>query len=108
MNAKSNYLMKNDFLCFLKIPNQKFHGIFRQDFTLFIVLTILNFFAGYIKSLITHESFIDQSDLDKFNLSKIFPYLFLIPLIEELIFRGFLQYKSRLVLILSFISIIFF
>lgn len=100
--------MKNDFLCFLKNPNQKFHGIFRQDFTLFIVLTILNFFAGYIKSLITHESFIDQSDLDKFNLSKIFPYLFLIPLIEELIFRGFLQYKSRLVLILSFISIIFF
>ena len=79
-----------------------------KDFSLFILLTILNFFAGYAKSLITNESFIDQSDLDKFNLSKIFPYLFLIPLIEELVFRGFLQYKSRLVLILSFISIIFF
>lgn len=107
MNTKCNNLIKNDFLYFLKNPNKKFRGIFRQDFTLFIVLTILNFFAGYVKSLITHEPFIDQSDLDKFNLSKFFPYLFLVPLIEELVFRGFLQYKSRLVLILSFISIIF-
>lgn len=104
----SNNLMKNDFLCFLKNPNKKFNGAFRQDFTLFLFLTILSFFAGYLKSLITHESFIDAGDLNKFNFSKIFPLIFLIPIIEELAFRGFLQYKSRLVFILSFISILFF
>jgi membrane protease YdiL (CAAX protease family) len=103
----SNNLVGNDFSCFLKNPNQKFNGVFRQDFTLFVLFTILSFFAGYVKSLITHESFIDESDLSKFNFSKIFPFIFLIPLIEELVFRGFLQYRSRLVFTLSFISIIF-
>ena len=104
----SIYPMKNDFLLFLKNPNQKFTGFFRKDFTLFLLLTIFSFFAGYLKSLITHESFIDDSDLNEFNSSKIFPIIFLVPLIEELVFRGFLQYKSRLIFIMSFVSMIFF
>ena len=104
----SAYPMKNDFLSFLKNPHQKFTGFFRKDFTLFLLLTILSFFAGYLKSLITQESFIDESDLNEFNSSKIFPIIFLIPLIEELVFRGFLQYKSRLIFIMSFVSMIFF
>ncbi|CAM4019865.1 CPBP family glutamic-type intramembrane protease [Flavobacterium weaverense] len=104
----STYPMKNDFLYFLKNPHQKFTGFFRKDFTLFLLLTILSFFAGYLKSLITQESFIDESDLNEFNSSKIFPIIFLIPLIEELVFRGFLQYKSRLIFIMSFVSMIFF
>lgn len=107
MNTLPNIFKKSDFLCFLKNPNQKFNGVLKLDISLFILTLILSFFAAYLKSLITNESFIDDSDIDKFNYSKIFPFIFLIPLIEELVFRGFLQFKSRLVFISSLISILF-
>lgn len=107
MNTFLNSLRKSDFLHFIKNPNQKFNGVLKLDISLFVLTLILSFFAAYVKSLITSESFIDDSDIDKFNYSKIFPFIFLIPLIEELVFRGFLQFKSQLVFILSLISTLF-
>ena len=107
-NTMSYNLIKVDFLNFFKNPNQKFMGPFKRDFLIFLILTLLNFFCVFVKSLFTHDPFIDEGDLAKFNSAKLFSFVLLIPLIEELVFRGFLQYKSRLIFMLSAIAVLFF
>jgi membrane protease YdiL (CAAX protease family) len=101
-------VIKNDFLNFLKNPKENFTDKFKKDFTIFIFLIILSFFVSFLKSLITNEGFIDEGDLNKYNFLKIFPFIFLIPLIEELAFRGFLKFKNRTMFFFSIISILIF
>lgn len=104
MNKILNNLISKDFICFIKKPNQVFHSNFKQDFLIFVILTFLNFFGLFVKGIVTKEPFIEPSDLPNFTFSKIFPIIFLIPLIEEFAFRGFLQFKSKLIFIISLIS----
>lgn len=101
-----NNLLSKDFICFIKNSNEVFHSNFKQDFLIFVILTFLNFFGLFVKGIVTKEPFIEPSDLPNFTFSKIFPIIFLIPLIEEFAFRGFLQFKSKLIFIISLISYI--
>ena len=104
MKKKIKNLLSKDFICFIKNPNQVFHSNFKQDFIIFVILTFLNFFGLFVKGIVTKEPFIESSDLPNFTFSKIFPVIFLIPLIEEFAFRGFLQFRSKLIFISSLIS----
>lgn len=106
MTKFSEFVTKNDFLKFINNPYKNSTRNFKKDFTTFIFLTILNFSLLFIKSLHTDEPFIENSDLKLYNLEKIFPYLILIPLIEEFSFRGFLRFKNKRIFIISVIAII--
>ena len=99
-------ITKNDFLKFINNPYKRSSANFRKDFIIFIFLTVLNFLVLFIKSFYTNEPFIDESDLTLYNIEKIFPYLILIPLIEEFSFRGFLRFKNKKIFIISVIGVI--
>jgi membrane protease YdiL (CAAX protease family) len=106
MTKFSEFVTKNDFLTFITNPYKNSIRNFKKDFTIFIFLTILNFLTLFIKSLYTDEPFIEDSDLKLYNLKKIFPYLILIPLIEEFSYRGFLRFKNKKIFIISVIAVI--
>jgi membrane protease YdiL (CAAX protease family) len=106
MTKISEFVTKNDFLKFINNPYKNSIRNFKKDFTIFIFLTILNFLILFFKSLYTDEPFIEDSDLKLYNLEKIFPYLILIPLIEEFSYRGFLRFKNKKIFIISVIAII--
>jgi membrane protease YdiL (CAAX protease family) len=79
-------------LTFITNPYKNSIRNFKKDFTHFLYnIKLLTF----IKSLYTDEPFIEDSDLKLYNLKKIFPYLILIPLIEEFSYRGFLRFKNK-------------
>ena len=99
-------ITKNDFLKFINNPCKKSNRNFRKDFIIFIFLTVLNFLVLFLKSFYTNEPFIEESDLTLFNIEKIFPYLILIPLIEEFSFRGFLRFKNIKIFIFSVLAVI--
>ena len=99
-------ITKNDFLKFINNPYKRSSANFRKDFIIFIFLTVLNFLVLFIKSFYTNEPFIEESDLTLYNIEKIFPYLILIPLIEEFSFRGFLRFKNKKIFIISVIGVI--
>jgi len=106
MTNPFEYITKNDFLKFINNPYKKSNRNFRKDFIIFIFLTILNFLVLFIKSFFTNEPFIEESDLKLYNIEKIFPYLILIPLIEEFGCRGFLRFKNKKIFIISVIAVI--
>ncbi|MGO4818826.1 CPBP family glutamic-type intramembrane protease [Flavobacterium sp. W22_SRS_FP1] len=106
MTKFSEIVTKNAFLKFINNPYQKSNRNFKKDFTIFIFLTILNFLVLFIASLYTSEPFIEESDLKLYNIEKIFPYLILIPLIEEFSYRGFLRFKNKKIFIISVIAVI--
>lgn len=97
---------KFDFFRFLKYPKQEFNGTLKKDFNIFILIFILNILVLLTKYLITKEPIVEEDDLKFLTLSKLFSIVLLIPFVEELFFRGFLNFKKRYVLILSFISYI--
>jgi hypothetical protein len=69
-------------LTFITNPSKIVLEILKKilQFSFFHNIKLLTLF---IKSLYTDEPFIEDSDLKLYNLKKIFPYLILIPLIEE-------------------------
>jgi hypothetical protein len=69
-------------LTFITNPSKIVLEILKKilQFSFFYNIKLLTLF---IKSLYTDEPFIEDSDLKLYNLKKIFPYLILIPLIEE-------------------------
>lgn len=99
-------ITKYDFVKFLKHPKHIFKGSFKIDFYIFALLFILKIFILIIKQAVTREPFIDDETLTYLNFSKLFSISLLIPLIEEFFFRGFINFKKRYIVIISFISFI--
>lgn len=99
-------ISKLDFFRFLKTPNKHFKGDFLKDFYVFLAIFSLNIAVLTIKHLVTNRPLIEDKDLEDLVLSQVFSIVLLIPFIEELFFRGFIKFKQKYILVLSFLSYI--
>ena len=97
-----------DFFNFLRSPNNNFKGSFIKDFYIFVGLFLLSILIFFIKNLAANEAPVEEKDYQMLTFSKFYSYVLLIPLIEELCFRGFIKFRKKYILILSFIAYIFF
>ncbi|MBO4233099.1 CPBP family intramembrane metalloprotease [Riemerella anatipestifer] len=104
-NIKS--LKESDFVLFLQNPKQKFYNKFSSDIIIFIILTAFNFLLHIPKTIFTDKPFFDPEDLEYLNAEVFISYIFIVPLIEEFAFRGFLRFKSKFMFFLSLLALIF-
>jgi membrane protease YdiL (CAAX protease family) len=75
---------------------------------IFLALFVLSFGGTILKSLITKEPLVDESDLEYLQPWKIFTIILLTPFIEEFFFRGFFNFeKGKNYFVLSAIVILF-
>lgn len=95
-----------DFFNFLRSPNNNFKGSFIKDFYIFVGLFLLSILIFFIKNLAANEAPVEEKDYQMLTFSKFYSYVLLIPLIEELCFRGFIKFRKKYILILSLISYI--
>ncbi|MDY3350982.1 CPBP family intramembrane metalloprotease [Riemerella anatipestifer] len=104
-NIKS--LKASDFVLFLQNPRQKFYNKFSSDIIIFIILTAFNFLLLIPKTIFTDGPFFDPEDLESLSANVFISHIFIVPLIEEFTFRGFLRHKSKLMFFLSLLALIF-
>lgn len=81
---------------------------FEEELYLYIFLIFINIFCAIIKQNITKEPFIDASDLDVLNVGSFVMFVFIIPLFEEFLFRGYLCFLTNKVylLVVSFVFLL--
>ncbi|MGB3464030.1 MAG: CPBP family glutamic-type intramembrane protease [Cyclobacteriaceae bacterium] len=69
---------------------------FRELVLLFTVLLVLRYAIVLVKALLMEEDLLEFSEAEeRLELSAVFSYILLIPLIEELLFRGFLDLRRK-------------
>lgn len=77
------------------------------DLCVFIGLTVLMFIAIVAKACITNEAIVDESDLESLTVSTFISAVFVIPFIEEFVFRGYLCLEKRIYIVLFAIAAVF-
>ena len=96
-----------DFLLFLKDPHAAGATIYRWGtLGLFAVLLLLNYLCVLSKGWITPEPMIDASNLVALTPEKLLWYILLIPLVEELGFRGFLLFHKKKYVVIAALIIL--
>ncbi|MGY5677741.1 hypothetical protein [Riemerella anatipestifer] len=104
-NIKS--LKESDFVLFLQNPRQKFYNKFSSDIIIFIILTAFKFLLLIPKTIFTDGPFFDPEDLESLSANVFISHIFIVPLIEEFAFRGFLRFKSKFMFFLSLLTLMF-
>ena len=84
-----------------------FSGSFGFDVCLFLGLTLLNITAVVIKSFVTNEAIIDDSDLKHLALSRLITAIIVVPFFEEFVFRGYLCLEKKIYVVLFTIALLF-
>ena len=80
-----------------------------SEIGIFLFLLTLSFGGMMLKSVITKEAIIDESDLEYLQFGKIIPLLIIVPFFEEFIFRGFLNFeRGKIYYVLSVIAVLFY
>jgi membrane protease YdiL (CAAX protease family) len=88
--------------------NIKNTGHVPLELGIFIIIVALSVGMSFLKHLITKQPMIDDSDLEYLKLGKIFSVALVVPFLEEIFFRGFLNFdRSRIYLILFGIASVF-
>ncbi|MDD1524221.1 hypothetical protein CYV15_06900 [Riemerella anatipestifer] len=100
-------LKESDFVLFLQNPRQKFYNKFSSDIIIFIIITAFNFLLLIPKTIFTDGPFFDPEDLESLSANVFISHIFIVPLIEEFVFRGFLRHKSKLMFFLSLLALMF-
>ncbi|MDX1427920.1 MAG: hypothetical protein R3206_08855, partial [Salegentibacter mishustinae] len=95
----------NNFLYFFRDPTKKGNNL-SQDFSLFFFIFALNGIVLLVKLLATDVSLVEEGDIAHLAPEKLFSTILFIPLIEELAFRGFLNFEKKYIYILSLFSIL--
>ena len=96
-----------DFLLFLRDPHAAGTSIYRWGtLGLFAVLLLLNSLCVLLKGWITPEPMIDASELAVLTPEMQLRYILLIPLIEELGFRGFLLFHKKKYVVIAALPIL--
>ena len=96
-----------DFLLFLKDPHAPGATIYRWGtLGLFAVLLLLTYLCVFSKGWITSEPMIDASELAVLTPEMQLRYILLIPLVEELGFRGFLLFHKKKYVVIAGLSIL--
>ena len=96
-----------DFLLFLKDPHAAGATIYRWGtLGLFAVLLLLTYLCMLLKWWITPEPVIDASNLVALTPEKLLRYILLIPLVEELGFRGFLLFHKKKYVVIAALIIL--
>jgi len=97
-----------DFLLFLKDPHAAGATIYRWGtLGLFAVLQLLTYLCVFSKGWITQKPMIDASNLVALTPEKLLRYILLIPLVEELGFRGFLLFHKKKYVVIAALPILF-
>lgn len=99
-------ISKLDFFRFLKTPTKHFKGDFLKDFYVFLAIFSLHIVVLSIKHIVTNQPLVEDKDLEDLVLSQVFMIVLFLPFIEELFFRGFIKFKQKYILVLSFLSYI--
>ena len=96
-----------DFLLFLKDPHAAGATIYRWGtLGLFAVVLLLNILCALLKWWSTQGSMIDASNLVALTPEKQLRYILLIPLVEELGFRGFLLFHKKKYVVIAALPIL--
>ena len=96
-----------DFLLFLKDPHAAGATIYRWGtLGLFAVLQLLNYLCVFSKGWIIQEPMINASDLVRLTPEKLLTFILLIPLVEELGFRGFLLFHKKKYVVIAALIIL--
>jgi len=96
-----------DFLLFLKDPHAASATIYRWGtLGLFAVLQLLTYLCVFSKGWITQKPMIDASNLVALTPEKLLRYILLIPLVEELGFRGFLLFHKKKYVVIAALIIL--
>ena len=96
-----------DFLLFLRDPHAAGTSIYRWGtLGLFAVLLLLTYLCVLSKGWITQEPMIDASNLVALTPEKLLRYILLIPLVEELGFRGFLLFHKKKYVVIAALPIL--
>ncbi|MRM82654.1 CPBP family intramembrane glutamic endopeptidase [Riemerella anatipestifer] len=104
-NIKS--LKESDFVLFLQNPRQEFYNKFSSDIIVFLIITAFKFLLLISKTIFTDGPFFDPEDLESLSANVFISHIFIVPLIEEFAFRGFLRFKSKFMFFLSSLAIMF-
>lgn len=97
--------MWQDFLLFLKDPHAAGTSIYRWGtLGLFAVLLLLNYLCVLSKG----GPMINASDLVRLTPEKLLTFILLIPLVEELAFRGFLLFHKKKYVVIVALLMLFF
>ena len=96
-----------DFLLFLKDPHAAGATIYRWGtLGLFAVLQLLTYLCVFSKGWITQKPMIDASNLVALTPEKLLTFILLIPLVEELGFRGFLLFHKKKYVVIAALIIL--
>ena len=84
------------------------HNLF-LEIGIFLILLLLSFGSTILKSVITKEPIVDESDLEYLQFGKIISLVIIVPFLEEFFFRGFLNFeKDKISFVLFVIVTLFF
>ena len=101
--------MNLSFFSFLKygcVANNAEPGCIWQDFIVFSLLSTANRLYIFIRSSMTSGSIIEEGDFKALSIEKILLFIILIPMVEELAFRGFLFFLDKKYISLTFLSVL--
>jgi len=85
------------------ISDKKSSNIFFLEIGIFLFLLALSFGGVILKSFITKEPLIDESDLELIKAGKIISFIIIAPFMEEFFFRGFLNFERGKVYFVLFV-----
>lgn len=85
----------------LNLKNTTFDFIY-----LFITVFVVNFLYLYLVNFIYNKPFVSEEDMSKLTLSTIVMYILVIPILEELCFRGILNLNRNIFLVSIAVSLV--
>lgn len=81
-------------------------NLFFDFITLFIIVFFFNVLFLMVSYYIYNKSLFDSSDLQLLSVRKFISYVIVLPLIEELAFRGFFSFTNKLTVLLSLLCLL--